>query len=140
MWKWFVSQNMEPLSLRCFLIQDKTQVLQSSHSRLNSGENISEQVKIICFSWIFNFIVLVFFHKSYFISLWDSQWLEPYWIDMPYFSSFLNSIHMFLAFTILKFINGIPFSSLWRDITHLFNQNTNYEVNLNSMILKLHST
>ena len=29
------------------LIQDKTEVLQSSHSRLNSGENISKQVKIM---------------------------------------------------------------------------------------------
>ena len=48
-----------------FLIQDKTQVLQSSHSRLNSGENISKQIKIICFSLIFNFIALVFFSESW---------------------------------------------------------------------------
>ena len=32
------------------LIQDKTEVLQSSLSRLNSDENISELVKITCFS------------------------------------------------------------------------------------------
>ena len=96
-----------------FLIQDKTQVLQSSHSRLNSGENISKQIKIICFSWIFNFIALVFFSQIlFYFSVGQLKWLEPHWIDMPYLSSFLNSIHMFLAFTILKFINGIPFSSL----------------------------
>ena len=53
-------------------IQDKTEVLQSSHSRLNSGENISKQFEIICFSWIFNFIALFIFHKPYFISLCDS--------------------------------------------------------------------
>ena len=33
-------------------------------------------------------------------------------VDMLYFSSFLTSIFLLLAFTILKFINGIPFSSL----------------------------
>ena len=32
------------------LIQDKTEVLQSSLSTLNSDENISELVKITCFS------------------------------------------------------------------------------------------
>ena len=31
------------------LIQDKTEVLQSSYSRLNSGENISKQVKSYAF-------------------------------------------------------------------------------------------
>ena len=46
----------------------------------------------------------------------------------------------FLAFTISKFMNGIPFSSLPRGITHLFHYNLNHEVNLISMSLKLHST
>ena len=49
------------------LIQDKTEVLQSSLSRLNSDENISELVKITCFSLIFNFYspVLFFLHLQY---------------------------------------------------------------------------
>ena len=38
---------------------------------------------------------------------------------MPYFSSFfVNSIFKFFAFAILKFINGILYSSMWKDITH----------------------
>ena len=43
--------------------EDKTEVLQSSLYRLNSGENISKLVDVICSSWIFNFIALVFFTK-----------------------------------------------------------------------------
>ena len=46
--------------------QDKTEVLHSSLSRLNSGENISKLVNVICISWIFNFISLVFFSQSLF--------------------------------------------------------------------------
>ena len=53
---------------------------------------------------------------------------------MPYFSSFLNPIHKFVAFTILKFVNGISFSSLH------FNLSLNHEVNLISVSLKLHAT
>ena len=53
-------------------IQDKAEVLQSSHSRLNSGENISKQVEIICLSWIFNFIALFFFSQTlFYISVWQ---------------------------------------------------------------------
>ena len=43
--------------------EDKTEVLQSSLYRLNSGENICKLVDVICLSWIFNFIALVFFIK-----------------------------------------------------------------------------
>ena len=59
---------------------------------------------------------------------------------MSCFSIFFNSIFKVLAFTILKFINGIAFSSLKRGITHFFYQHSNHEVNLISMSLKLHST
>ena len=43
--------------------EDKTEVLQSSLYRLNSGENISKLVDVICSSWIFNFIALFVFTK-----------------------------------------------------------------------------
>ena len=41
-------------------VADKTEVLQSSLSRLNSGDNVIILVNVIYFSWIFNFIDLVF--------------------------------------------------------------------------------
>ena len=75
--------------------EDKTEVLQSSLPRLNSGENISKLVDVICFSWIFDVIALVFFHKASFISLCASQWLKSQWIDMPYFSS-LFKFHLWV--------------------------------------------
>ena len=43
--------------------EDKTEVLQSFLFKLNTGENISERVDVMCFSWILNFIALVFFTK-----------------------------------------------------------------------------
>ena len=45
------------------VLEDKTEVLQSSLCRLNSGKNVNKLVDVICFSWIFNFIALVFFRK-----------------------------------------------------------------------------
>ena len=50
----------------CVLIQlweDKTEVFQNSLSRLNSGENISKLVDVICFSRIFDLFALLFFTK-----------------------------------------------------------------------------
>ena len=56
------------------------------------------------------------------------------------FTSGYVNMETILHFFIVEFINGIPFSSLWRDIKHFFNQNLNHEVNLISMSLKLFST
>ena len=88
-------------------IQDKTEVLQSSHSRLNWGENISKQVKILCFSCIFNFIALVFFSQTFFISVCDSEWLKPQWVEKVFkadrnkmFASItlmLNMLHSYMS-------------------------------------------
>ena len=49
--------------------EDKTEVLQSSLYRLNSGENISKLVDVICSSWIFNFIALVFSQSLFYFSV-----------------------------------------------------------------------
>ena len=106
---------------------------------MNSAEKISKLVSVIYFSWIFNFISLFFPTKPLlYLCMMANDWNLS---DMPYLTS-LSKIpsFKFLAFTISKFMNGIPFSSLPRGITHLFHYNLNHEVNLISTSLKLHST
>ena len=91
--------------------EDKTEVLQSSLYRLNSGENISKLVVVICSSWIFNFIALVFFTKPL-LSLCASQWLKSQWIDMPYFISLFKFHFKFFCIYYFKIHKCILFSSM----------------------------
>ena len=72
---------------------------------------------VICFSWIYNIIVLVFFFRK-------------------------SLLYPCVGFRYLLYgtFNGISFSSLYRGITHFFISNLHKEVKLISMSVKLHST
>ena len=84
-----------------------------SLSWLNSGEKIGKLVYVICFSWIFNFISLIFFSQSLFdISVYKLMIIisvNRYAMNLV---AFLILSSRFKAFTVFEFITGILFSSL----------------------------
>ena len=81
------------------LIPDGIQVRTS----VNKLKSYASPESLILLPWFFS-------ETLFYISVW--QLMIKTSVNRYYFSSFLNSIFLFLAFIILKFINGIPFSSL----------------------------